>query len=805
MGILLDELQRATEAPALLSAAPGTVLHTGAVETDLGPALAHLCVALEKCLFFGAGGVAPDFWDVLRLAGSDGPPVAVIGAPGTIAADNSSISESKVAQGIESREGNDFGVFAQGNAKIQNSCEGGIRGSSSGVLDSRQLSDSVSNLSRVHTGHGRCRAWARGILGLDNASSVVMELQKAAAVATEVRDRAGGTSTSAAVAAAAASLDSRTNDGLSVNVGSYNTTVQEQEGEPGMHHGGDSAISSSEHPVDSAHPDATGGVCGRGRVSVRATAHLNTTDEVENDFLDEPSSSTSDTPPVRPDALPLWLRPGLQSKAVLDGICRCLMEFRSRLDERGLSLRLSLDHSWFDNENVAANTIYTWPRFPRNRLRCYVRGAGLAASDGEYVASADHSSNSDDDTGEKSNSLVLTGPNGCQIYRQVCWTDEDDDVRMVDAKTSSAAATATVGAPATADVGESTVLGETNQGAECVAIDASEAPPEKPSIADAVAAVPATTVTAAPCVPCWCIMVPILQPGAEKRIAYYGQGDGTLPPSRGWRVTEMTDMPAPTLVFGTGNSGGVDYQDVDHQGRPETGGSNHSSEASFKPAVIACGRGAAAAAAGTASHSMIPASAPSIHRDSASARRATVLHPRVGVGNEPAAADASVGEEDTGVCSGIRATVTRRVLGKIRKRRRPAETDGANRSGPSGKFHEGSSTSVGRIPRKSRAILQNDDPVCADGGRAVRPDAGGGSAVTNGGEVGLASGFARLPSILNDNDGDEDCGTADVTAFKAERWRLPEPSGELLLRAERTRQQVLRLAEVRLYEVSCTV
>lgn len=798
MDILLDELQRATEAPALLSAPPGTVLHTGAVETDLGPALAHLCIALEKCLFFGAGGVAPDFWEVLRLAGSDGPPVAVTDSPGAIAADSGGVSESKIAQRIESPEGNDPGLSAQGDAVIHHYCSGGIRSNVSGVSDSRQLSDIVSNLTRVHTGHGRCRAWVRGVLGLDNISSVAMELREAAAVAAEIKEKAGQTSTSAAVAAAVADLDSRTDDGLSIKVGSSKINVQEEEGVPGMHLGGESATSSNEHPVGCVQPDARDGDWGGGRISVRGSARLKPTGEIDNDCVDKPSSSLSDNLSARPDALPLWLRPGIQSKTVLEGICKCLMEFRSRLDERGLSIRLSLDHSWFDNENVAANTIYTWPSFPRDRLRCYVRGAGLGAADGEYVASADHSSDSDDDTGVKSNSLVLTGPNGCQICRQVCWTDEEDDLPMVGAETSDAVATATVVAPASADIGESTVVEDTDQGGQLVAIGTSEAPPERQSTADAMAAVPATKVTAAPCVPCWCIMVPILQPGVERRIAYYCQGDGALPPSRGWRVTEMTDMPAPTLVFGTGNSGGVDYQDVDHQGPLESGGSDHSSEASFKPAVIACEQEAAAAAVGAVSHTMIPASAPSIDRDSGSAREVTVLHPRARAGKEPAAADALVREKGPSVRSGVIATATRRLPGRRRKRRRPAETDGANRSNPHGELHEEFSASSGRVLRKSSAILQDDDALFVDGDRGLRPDAVGGSAVMNGGEVGLASGFTGLPSIVNDDERDEDYETADVAAFKAERWRLPEPSGELLLRAERTRQQALRLAEARL-------
>lgn len=754
MDILLDELQLATEAPALLSAPPGTVLHMGAVENGVGLALANLCVAVEKCLFFGAAGVAPDFWQVLKQAGSEELPSAGAGA-GACVLDE----EGNIAQGASSRKDGDSDVVAQGDGRIDRPL--GTRTSTSAYTTDARLSNIVSGLTRIHTGHGRCRAWARGLLGLDNESSAGMELRKAAAaaVATREKDRVAASTTGSV------GVGSHIDDGVVVMTGASCGSVEKEACEP----------TRNGHLNGDAHHDASRG--GESSDSNRAMAQFHTANSADNNSIFEstPGPAADPSPrPLSPHLLPLWLRPGFYATSVLENICICLLEFRGRLDERALSVRLSLDHAWFDQENVTAITIFTWPRFPRDHLRCYVRGAGLTSADGEYAAAADHAGEIGNENGVGTTSLVLIGPNGCQIY-QVCCTDDGDESGVA----GVSAAAAAVDANATA-VGGSDTVGDADGNHDLVAIETMGTPSE--TSADVGVAIPMAAVpVAAPCVVCWCIVVTGEQPMANKRIAYYCQGDGVLPPSHGWRATDPAEMPAPVLMFGTYNEGGA--QGVDHEGRPKTSGASNMSGASFKPALAAVEQDSAAAGAVAWTRRSDDVSSVDKSGDSTSQGMAG-YSAYVAVGTDTM----SVRSRDK---TSIAPASVRRIPGKRRKRRRPPEADGAT-----------SFCSNSTFFRKSR-IIQDGDADHVDSRRdgespSVWSGAVGGGTSTGNDRVGQGSCAACIPVVSEVGKSNE--GEADVAAFMAERWRLPKPDGELLLRAERTRRQLLLLAEVGLYK-----
>ncbi|CAM9796008.1 unnamed protein product [Scytosiphon promiscuus] len=572
IGILLEELQLAMESQLLLTPPEGTVLHTAMAEGGVGSALGHLCIALEKCLFFGAQGSMPDFWWVLGWNGGEND--GQVGSP---------------------------------------SEEGGVSGAG-GKAGAEPLSATVHRLTRVQTGHARCRAWARGLLGLDGATPMRM-------------------------------------------------------------------------PETNAH---------------------------DHDYR-------SIAPPVSPRSsalLPLWLRARPQGASVLDDLCRLLGDFSRRLEERGLSVRPSLDHAWLEQESIAAATTYSWPSFRRARLRCSVRGAGLSAANGDHAG------------------LSLVGPNGCRICCQVGATAAEEGARVHSLSGSTGDA---VGEPAeeTArlrSVGHAAVVKQEN------------------GAATQAKSLPRARATAAP-VPVarlWRLLVPADPPcSGGTRIAYYCLGDGPLPPSRGWRPAEAAEAPAP-------RGGG-------REDRAQIAGERHggAEDGLFRAAVPLMppvgengDDGAGAVAAGDAFAS---AGVRGMGPDAVASELRVEAGPLLG--------DGLAGGPDAAGGGGGRGRPTQR-----RKRPRPPELTG------------------------SGCLAQDKRLEDAGGGepndRCEEGPAGGGF----GGNA--ASGVSS--ASVDDARGDDHDGSDDaVAAFKAERWRLPEPSGELLSRVERARERLERTMEER--------
>lgn len=702
INILLEELQLALESPSLLSAPQGTVLHTGAVETGVGPALSQLCIALEKCLFFGADDSTPDFWWAIRQACDEDDPAlaAACDAPGGL--------------GSERREGDDTTCGGLNSSTTWTTpddalaaCEG----------KAEALTSIVCRLTHVYTGHARCRAWARGLLGLDG-TSVERELRRAAEVAAKhgitrqvVADMISGENEQA----------------LSVTASMGDSTCEQTEcaGVGLSNDGGTSSLTDDQFDVKESVPDGRSGRDGSKIASaVRGVPCIDKHDH----------HSTQQTP----GALPVWLRPGLQGASILDGVCKLMGEFSGRLKEKGLSVRPSLDHAWLGQENIAAVTTYSWPRFPRERLRCYVRGAGLSLANGTY-------SPVELDEGESGGSLALVGPNGCQIYRQV------HAAVGYDAPVAKSALARNVG-----------VAGEENKRA--VVGEASCVLDESRTAATAPEVVPAPTAQL------WCLFVPS-ESALDKRSAYYSLGDGTLPPSRGWRAADMAEMPAPVLGFATHSDGDLNGSGRDGENEALAIEEEQTCETKFNPAV-------------------------QLAKDNMETAGYTAADPSGdgGVVSSTAAAIESSMEMEVGGGNLGRAPSTGQSR-RRRKRRRPPEV-----------------TAVCVVEEDTAAVAAGDqhpndfveiscqeaasvNTSCSDnwgalGLRSNAPDDEPCQARDRLVNAGTCSTGAGLHV-----DGDE-----DIAAFKAERWTLPAPSGELLLRAERTKELLRRTREVRAWE-----
>lgn len=680
--ILLDELQLAMESPPLLSAPPGTVLHTGAVETGVSPAVGQLCIALEKCLFFGAEGSTPDFWWVIRRAsGAElAEPVEPV-EPLDICLDGSftDLSAGEGAGGTDIARAMD-GVDITTTASFS-----GVSSSSApketaelGKGEAKVLASTVHQLTRVHTSHGRCRAWVRGLLGVD-ITSAEEELRRAAEAAAS--ERVGSVEEGQATAETSATAP----------IGSTET---------GNEMAGISRVGGIAEPTrgddndSKLEPDAGGGGSGGNRGGrVVPIAHIASPVAEDGGFTFRPSG-----------ALPLWLHPGPQGASVLDNLCRSLRNFRGRLEERGLSIQSSLDHAWLDQENIAAVTTYTWPSFPRERLRCYVRDAGLPAANGEYAPAGI-------DEVEGGSTLTLVGPNGCQICRQVCTTSDDNPdipsrTRYIERELS--------GRLAPPDEGKG------------VEVDAKI---DMPVAYQAIAA-----LSSAPVAQLWCLRVPTAKT-TDKRGAYYSLGDGALPPSRGWRAMEAADMPAPVLGFATQSEVQLHSAGSRVNVATQVVVEEETSEALFDAAIPVVGVNAAA---------IIAAS-----RESEIGERESSL----------LVAGAS---RETKVCNSVSTSnpsATRRSTRRGKRRRPPEAT-------------------IMRIVEGE--IFADTVSGCQESGL-------------------VRSGFLESrcidgnPGVLEtelclQDEGALDNGNDAVAAFKKERWKLPAPSGELLLRAERTEE-----------------
>ena len=673
---LLEELRLAMEAPDLQSAPSGTVLHTDATEAGVGPALSQVFVTLEKCLFFGAKGSAPDFWWVLRRVGgtnlcSSNAEVTGIRSSGGVTTDGVDQVKATVQP--------DPGPAAVDGTLIRETAE-----AKEGSVP-ECLVFTVSELTRVHTGHGRCRAWTRGLLGLDGAV-VEKALQRAAGVAAHF---VGGLANPSAQEA--------WNDGAEGVNGNPGSVVSVR-GKVDTHHDGlKSGVNAKQ-----ADPDAGGGS------SVASDPRVTPADD---------NRDGSASPP--PGNLPLWLRPGPQGVSILEDLCKFCRDFQTRLNERGLSVRPSLDHAWLDQENIAAATTYTWPRFPREELRCSVRGAGLAAANGEYSPV----------TTEKyeigRSSLKLVGPNDCQISHRDYPLGAD---LIVSPATLSNDLSQKPGDTASDDEGEGTTLDETSSVA-----------------AGTGTAMPPLTARV------WCLMAPV-GPGQRRRVAYSCLGDGALPPSRGWRAADVTELPSPLLGFATHTDGEMHFSGSEN---PTAKEKKEASEAMFGSAVPVVVENPALA-------DFTKARGPVKELDAS------------------AAGFASVGMYGDGLDSAGSAVHPRRR----RKRRRPpgraivADVDTATKT-------------VGAVFAREISF-----PLAPLGNAPHSASGSSGGATANIAEAGgEREGFCTDTLSRNEvNDLD-----ANERRFRAERWTLPAPSGELLLRAERTRELQCQATEVKSY------
>lgn len=743
------------ELPSLLSAPPpGTVLHTGAPEKEVGPALSHLCVALEKCLFFGAEGSMPDFWWVLGRS-CEGMAASGGGDCGEGLDGSSFDGQGRGADDSSRRPEDRGGVYSVSETKPPDS-----------------LAATVYRLTRVHTGHARCRAWARGLLGMDSASAEG-ELRRAAASVVQLvttrtatgelalqpktEDRETG-------AAHGAGTVSPSKKEILTN-GSAIISVPDSSGGGGGDGAGGGPISSNRVRAPAAPASASAATAG-GSTVVPANEH------------GDGCPSFPPSPPPPPSLLPLWLRPNPKGASVLDDVCTSLAEFSGRLEERGLSVRPSLDHAWLDHENLAAVTTYTWPRFRRTRLRCYVRGAGLLAANGEYLPAETNDGEGGDEDGDSDRSgagghgLTLVGPKGCKICCQACATTVVEKAAIP-----------------VAAIGDATPIFNLREGS---AKSTSRSVPnedggtavaqgEKPHVPLETQTTTTAPAPAAPIAHLWCLLVPHSAASSglvAMRNVYSCLGDGPLPPSRGWRSTDTAEAPAPVLGFGTqaddgGILGAVNRHEGDERQTQIAGEEEEAATASFRAAVppsggdsdvgvvmVAGGSSALSGAIGTESSTVVAAS---------SSVETEALHGGVKTAESPAVAG-------------------QRHFTRRRKRRRPPERKG------------GAAPTAGRESTKS-VVVENGCPA-EDGIWDAHGDCRRGGGGDWGIRDGRRGGDGNLTSDCNNASTDDERGVDSeandeaVAAFKAERWSLPAPSGELLSRVKRARELLQRAIEV---------
>lgn len=677
----------------------------------------------------------PDFWRVLGGGASEGADArspAAVSSGGDLDGFNGQGNNADVGSGSE--EGGDTGTR--------------------GERAPDPLAAVVGRLTRVHTGHARCRAWARGLLGVDGASAE-SELRRAVAAAVQLTSIAA--------------------DGAAVGTGN------EGQGDRALNDAIACSTPSEEQPADpsnashDANPDKGGGDGDDGSRSDNTqsatTAPLVAAERIAVSTFEHVHNSPSLTGPgsasTSPSQLPLWLRPGRQGASVVDELCRVVVELSGRLKERGLTVRPSLDHAWLDQENVAAATTYTWPQFRRTKLRCYVRGAGLSAANGEYLP-AERPDDGEgasvyggDSSGGSFPGLSLIGPNGCNIccLPHPAAADAAQEKTVIPGADSAAVGAGEPG-PTRRDRGaanEEDVRATQQTGSPAV-------PAESP-----------TTTTPAPVAQVWHLLVPAASSPelVSKRSAYYCLGDGPLPPSRGWRSADATEAPAPVLGFATqeeddGDVAGAGSMPIGREDPTRIKGEEEEADAAaglFRAAVLppidderSVGVGEVAAGGGATSR---------------------------GVGLSTVAAGASVQAE--GLLGGESSVANTAAGGsgrfkRRRKRQRPPEIVG-------------------------NAVLCTAEQDFSVLGEVAGRDRGGDRDDGGVGHRGRGDGDASGGQAPGD-DGDgapADCGGDDeaVAAFKAERWRLPSPSGELRSRVEKARELLLRTMEVRTIESPC--
>lgn len=669
------------------------MLHTGAIETGVGPALSQLCVALEKCLFFGADASTPDFWLLLGQDCNDDDPAlaAACSAPCDF--------------GIGRQEDGD----STGGDSSPETTPGESHGACKGTPES--LTSTICRLTRVQTGHARCRAWVRGLLSA-GSTTVERELRRAAEVAAK----------HGITRPMAADITGGENDkalSVTASTGGSGCEKAEYAGAGLIGGGGDSSPTEDQF-------DGSESVHGAGRGG--GDRPVPPMDRHDHSSVPPPSG-----------ALPLWLRPGLQGASILDDVCRFMGEFSRRLEEKGLSIRPSLDHAWLGQENIAAVTTYTWPSFPRERLRCNVKGAGLSSANGSY-------SPSELDEGESGdNSLTLVGPNGCQICRQVRAAVGYDTPAEKSVPPREVALGR--GLEIAGEEVKRTVVEETRVLTTATA----------PAVAQALAA------------QIWCLIVPA-ESGLDKRSAYYSLGDGTLPPSRGWRATDAAEMPAPVLAFATHSDGDLDGSGRGGESAALTVGEEETREASFDPAVPVA-RDYINDIEPVGSAAVGPSGVDEMVSSIAAAIETSV--------------ETEAGGENLG--GALSAGQSRRR----RKRRRSPEVL------PMCVVEEGAAA-VSAEDRHANGFVEID---CLKTG-SIGGSCGGSGGVRS---IGYSAPDDETRQVC---DRSVDAGTyttdaslhADgdeaVAAFKAEKWVLPAPSGKLLLRAERTKELLRRTREV---------
>eukprot|EP00903_Cladosiphon_okamuranus_P008775 g8406.t1 len=730
---LLQELQLAMESPSLLSAPPeGTVLYLGTADKDVDAALSHLCVALEKCLFFGAEGSMPDFWWVLDRASEDGTTPSSGGSGGGVGGGGLE-GPSVEAKGNDVDDGkDDSGASHVRTAKPPEPLAAGIH-----------------LLTRVRTGHARCRAWARGLLGIDGAFAEG-ELRKVASSVVHL-------------AATRAMPDE---PALRVETGDNQPA--------NVHAAGTALPSPAEENIGArtseSDPDAGGGV-GRslGTNFSAAGASAAPADLPANERGHDLPSSLPLIPP-HSSLLPLWLRPNAKGSSILDDVCRSLVAFSRQLGKRGLSIRPSLDHAWLDRESLAAVTTYTWPSFHRTRLRCYVRGAGLSVVNGEYLPAGTGEGDGLGNGGGATShhDLTLLGPNGCAIRRKARGTSVGQRAALPAAVVEDAAADLIEVQEFTDESisGHAIANGETGN---AEALETTANLQQDGQAATAAPAAPEASVAHL-----WHLLVPEADssgPAATKS-AYFCLGDGPLPPSRGWRSAGEAEAPAPVLRFATQADDGV----FTAAGIRRGAGENHD-QVQFTEEE------------GSNDAALFRAALPlddvgSVMTEGASAAVATAV-----VAAEASAETEAIGGSNTSV--GPAEAAGRGRLKQRRKRRRPAEGLEASVSAAGrgslayGELAVPQARQAKVMSPENETIVAKSDAETCDGGGGGGGGCGGRDRADGGSDA----------SADNGRGAGCEGGDEEVAAFMAERWRLPEPSGELLSRLEQSRELVHRAVE----------
>lgn len=746
MEILLQELQFAMASPSLLtSVPPGTVLHTGAVETGVAAAVDQLCVTLEKCIFFGAEGFAPDFWQLVWSAGVGGiDDVCEDEDSSSGAVENRPKLEGLATESTRRRPDSMTSVpceaaspdTTRGNSETTQVIVSSTTKDAAGAPES--LAINVSRLTQVHTGHGRCRAWARGLLGLDGASAG-RELRGTLEAAAAAGDPLG-TET--------AGVKGKKNHNSEAILPMENQDEGELEHPGGDKDGGDDGPSGNvgEFSLTLHTVPVVGEDVGLVPVASNAWAHL-----------------------------PLWLRPGPRGGAFLDDLCRSLAGFQDRLIANGLSLRPSLDHAWLDKENIAAETTYTWPGFRREKLRCRVHGAGISAANGEYSpVKMEESDGTSGNVKGDLRGLLLVGPGGCQIKCHHIHLTlpslklSTDRVRekLAPSETIDATPFRVKPAPVSsanddgADISKEAVIVEE---------DTAPLPAVATNSAPSMTAKEAATASTPSLAQLWYLLVPLKEAseGLRTRNTYCCIGNGVLPPSRGWRAMDASDVPAPVFEFSTQDDGALDVEG----GRREedltqkVGDQDDRPEAPFCEAVLVTLDGFTTTRA-EGSGGLVRSSIPTGERDASA---------------EPI----DDGPIRRRLSSGASQSARRR------KRRRPPDIPTL------------SSTLEGALTGAHSAEVskRQTDEVVANtyvSSEEVNSIASSGT---------VSSGDLRAPSEALDAgprrvheesrkhriDGDKASGT-----FKSESWELPPLSGEVLQRAKRTGEQLEQIAQVRI-------